>query len=110
MRQIDSRLAAQSGQFCILRDPIYSKLVADVIKENITGLHDGLVQFDPAMYIMTFEKAAVEGSASPTSNREAIVDHSRFESSHRHDGLEGGSWRELRLNGSIQQRMPGVVQ
>src|SRR5580692_3097889 len=115
--KIDARLMADAELDGVVGEAVNTETHADVVEKDVTGFQDRIVQTERAVRLRTSFSvvevavilAAKEGDIAGAEGSEAFFGNMLFEHGGGGHNFENGAWRELCLNGAVQERMQRIV-
>ena len=90
-------------------ESVDSCLVSNAIEIRVARLNDALVQRNVSMHLKALVEMSVETGASRAVEHRVFVDAATLETRQRHNRLECGTRRPLRLDGPVEQRIARIV-
>src|SRR5579871_96424 len=110
--QVDSGMVAKAGCLGVEGQVIDPGFGGDGIEKDVAGFYDSAVQRNAAVALgidPTLLELAIERHTASAIHRKLIIDGATFQPGQPGKWLEGGTGSLLRLYGSIEHRMIGVV-
>src|SRR5580704_7127344 len=102
--QINSGSLAETEAAGVMGNAVNSEQFADVIKIDVAGSDDSLVEIYFAVNVIAMKSPPVKNSGAAAISRVRRRKRFRFQHGRGHHDLEHGTGRKLRLNRAIQQR------
>src|SRR5882762_3393769 len=108
---------SQAEFAAVVRKPVDAQAHTDGVEKHIAGLENGFMQICDAMRSCSglrvvdpaLELAAVERPVARTKGGEILLGNMVLQHGRGSHNLENGSWRKLRLNRAIEQRLLPVL-
>ena len=115
-RKIDAGLVPDAEVAGIVGQSFDSQAQADIVEKDVAGFQDGLMKVGGAMGLWSglgVKNPAVilpaeEFGVARTKRRKAFRGNVVFQHRRGRHNLENGTWRQLGLNGAIQQGLLGI--